>query len=57
MQNISEQKLLVLLLVIQSDLDNRNELGEFGHGLDQSDNRIIDIRAISRNLVGARPGD
>ncbi len=55
MQNIGEQQFLVLLLVIEPDLDDRNEFGEIGRGFDQLRHRAIDMRAISGDLGRARP--
>src|SRR5262252_48554 len=47
----------MLLFVMQSDLDDRSELGQVICGFDQPRHRIIDMTAISGDFIGARTGD
>ena len=56
-QNIGEQQFLMLLLVLQPDLDDRPELVEILRGRDQFRHRVIDMRAIGRDLRNTRPRD
>ena len=51
MQDIGDQQFLVLLLMIEAELDQRNDLRKFGfRGLvEQAFNRRIDVRPIGRD--------
>ena len=58
-QDVGEHQLLMLLLVVQSDLQNARDFGprrtaRFG---DQRFNRRIDVRAVLRDLGRVRPRD
>ena len=57
MQDVGQQQFLMLLLVMQSDLDDRRDARERGivRALDQRRDRGIDMRAVSGDLA-ARPG-
>jgi hypothetical protein len=57
MQNIGEQQFLVLLLVIESDFDNRNELPKVFARFDQCRHRVIDMGAIRGDFGCSRPRD
>ena len=46
MQNVGEQQFLVLLLVIETDLDNWHQRVEFLRGADQCGDRGIDMGAV-----------
>ena len=53
MQDVGQQQFLVLLLMMQSDLDNRCDAIERGivRTLDQRSDRRVDMRAIPRDLL------
>ena len=53
-QNVGQQQLLMLLLVIEPDLDDRNEPAEIARGFDQRRHRLVDMGAIGGDLGGAR---
>ncbi len=55
MQDVGEQQLLMLLLVIETDLEDAQHLGELRLlGLvDEPHDRLIDMRAIGRDLAVA----
>ncbi len=57
MQDIGEKELLVLLLMIQTDLDDRNKLAQVLGRFNQRTDRGIDVRAIRANFGSSRPGD
>ena len=59
MQDVGPQQLLMLLLVIEPDLDDRNDLRQrrVVRALDQRLDRAIDMRAIGRDLLRVRPRD
>ena len=59
MQDIGEQQFLVLLLVMQADLKNREHALRISrrHLLDQPLDRGIDIGAIARHVFAVRPRD
>ena len=56
MQNVGEQQFLVLLLVIETDLDDRDQRSIFRR-LDQRGHGGIDVRAVFGNFGGVGPGD
>src|SRR5215468_7448960 len=47
----------MLLFMMQSDLDDRSELGQTVCRLDQPRDRVIDMTAISGDFIGARTRD
>ena len=57
-QDVGEQKLLMLLLVVQSDLEDPIYVGKLGAARrrEQMLNRLIDMPAIRRDLLAAGPG-
>ena len=57
MQNVGEQQFLVLLLVIETDLDDRHQCLEIVRGSNQRRHRGIDVSAIFGNFGGVGPGD
>ena len=56
-QNIGKQQFLMLLLVLQPDFDNWPKLIKIPRGRDQVRHRVIDMRAIGRDLRSIRPRD
>ena len=57
-QDVGEQQLLMLLLVMQPDLEDRNtRLASPRGALDQPLDRAIDMGAIGRDLLAIRAGD
>ena len=57
MLDVHEQQLLVLLLVVQAELDERQDRGgPVGRGrLDQPRHGRVDMRAVARHRVRGRP--
>ena len=55
-QKVSQHQFLMLLLVMQSDLDDRKDPFGLLRRFDQLDHRRIDMRAVGRGLgdAGAR---
>jgi hypothetical protein len=57
--DVHEQQLLVLLLVVEAELDDRRQLLERTavEGGDQVTHAGVDVGAVAADVVGARPGD
>ena len=55
-QDVGQHQFLMLLLVVEADLDQRRELASVASSAvcEELDHRGIDMRAIGRDLVGAR---
>ena len=53
MQDVGQNQLLMLLLVMQTDLDDRDDFFQqrFVGAFDQHSHRAIDMRAIGRDLL------
>ena len=58
MQDVGEQKLLMLLLVVQSDFEDPAYVGKLGAArlCEQMLDRLIDMPAIGRDFLAAGPG-
>ena len=54
-EDVGEHQFLMLLLVMQSDLDDRGHRFEIVRGLDQRGHRRVDMGAVGGRLNDTRP--
>ena len=56
-QNIGEKKLLMLLLVIETDFDNGGDFFKIFRGSDQRVHRVVNVRSIFGDLGNSGPSN
>src|SRR5437016_105824 len=53
MQDIGEQQLLMLLLMMQTDLNDRSKLGQIIYRFDQPHHCGVDVTTVGSDFIGA----